>query len=141
LRSSSQHRRRCGIDIELMGLERKQFFLRGVAQNADQRWIHIQKPSVRCAEVSPLLQRLEKFGEAKFLFVLPGHIAPQHANPYYLVALNDGIQHAIEIQGAAVVFEAQPDCAGPVPALQKTAEPGLNAGASWLLHEVEELVS
>src|SRR6202011_361612 len=120
--STAQNRRLTGIEIQVTRVQRKQFFLLLISQQANQSWVGIQKIAVGCAEIHSLLQSLEQFGEAQLLLALLSDVSSQHTHAHHLIALDDAIEHAIEVERPGVIFQHHTNRARPMFPFQKTAE-------------------
>ena len=70
--------------------------LASVSQHVYQRSIGVEQLSLWRAEVDSFLQSFEQFGETSFLLSFFGDVASQGTYAHHLVALYDGVQHAIK---------------------------------------------
>src|SRR5258708_13054807 len=72
---------------------------------------------------------------------MPGDVAGQHTRPSHIVALDDGIDHAVVVKPPRVVLKVDLDHSRPVPLLQKPFHAPGRLGPQWCAQEFLKFVT
>src|SRR5271169_4626131 len=123
---------------------REQFFLGVVPQHADEGGIDVEDGAVGNSDIDAFLERLEEFGEARFIFAQRGNVAAKHGQAVDFVVAGHGVRDAIVIADSVLLLEADLNDARPVAALDKArqgAADQFGAVAAALFEELANLAA
>ena len=129
------------LQVERARIERQKLIPAGAAEHLDQRRVGVEQLALGSAEVHAFLQGLEEFGEAAFFLAFFGDVAGEGADAHHFVALDDGIQHAVEIQRARAALDLDADQSRPAPLLQKAGKTAFDIAPQRLGQKLIHLVA
>ena len=111
-----------------------------VAQHVRQRRVYILKFAVGSGEINALLQRLKKFGEACFIFALPGDVAGQGADPLLGAIANQNLQRTLQEPRGSIVFQPDAQHAGPVTLFKKPRQSFFRGSPARAFGYINEII-
>src|SRR5260370_332945 len=107
------------IDEDFRNAPFQNFLLGIVTEHAGQGGIDVQNCTVGSGDVDALLERFEEPGEAGFVFVEGGDIAPQNGDAVDFAFAHHGVRNAIEVKDRPLPLQPHLDDTGPLVPFQE----------------------